>query len=365
MTSHKRLSPGAEFNEIDKSRYGRSDYSIVATASHVAGFADVGQDYVTKWVNTRDAFHELYGYPTNEVERYFFNGVCEILDRGGVCYATKLPYDNDAKDKLAAVTYSVDLASRADVVEDLAQADKSLTSYLDIRLLDENYGTGRQRIDADVFDSYRVGKAVDTPNRIKIVDITGGKYGSARVLSGDERYDIQCLGVVPVIVGSVNSMFFRGLISSAVEIAQDGSEESTRLAEYQPVVDFAPSPANPSISAYSDYPGLSGWNLGCPASMSVFGASNFSLPLSAGTVYGDSVGKRAVDSFPVVTTLRPGQVEQKYTKRVGLAVFMAFRDDANEGKISFKLVEAFSGQLDRRAVDEGTGASDYICDKVN
>lgn len=103
---------------------------------------------------------------------------------------------------------------------------------------------------------------MDTPNRIKIVDITGGKYGSARVLSGDERYDIQCLGVVPVIVGSVNSMFFRGLISSAVEIAQDGSEESTRLAEYQPVVDFAPSPALSSLSVYADYPVLSNWNKG-------------------------------------------------------------------------------------------------------
>lgn len=99
--------------------------------------------------------------------------------------------------------------------------------------------------------------------------------------------------------------------------------------------------------------------------MMAFGSNNFSLPVSAATIYGDSVGKRAVDSFPAITTLRPGQVEQKYTKRVGLAVFVAFRDDANEGKISFKLVEAFSGQLDRRAVDENTGASDYICDKVN
>ena len=111
MTSHRRLSPGVEFNEIDRSQYGRSDYSIVGTASHIAGFADMGQDYVTKWVNTKDAFYELYGYPTNEVERYFFNGVCEVLDRGGVCYATKLPYQNEAKDKFATVTYSVGLSS--------------------------------------------------------------------------------------------------------------------------------------------------------------------------------------------------------------------------------------------------------------
>lgn len=42
MTSHRRLSPGVEFNEIDRSQYGRSDYSIVGTASHIAGFADIG-----------------------------------------------------------------------------------------------------------------------------------------------------------------------------------------------------------------------------------------------------------------------------------------------------------------------------------
>ena len=37
--------------------------------------------------------------------------MCEVLDRGGVCYATMLPYQNEAKDKFAAVTYSVRLSS--------------------------------------------------------------------------------------------------------------------------------------------------------------------------------------------------------------------------------------------------------------
>jgi hypothetical protein len=41
--------------------------------------------------------------------------------------------------------------------------------------------------------------------------------------------------------------------------------------------------------------------------------------------------------------LRPGIIEQKYTKHIGLAVFIAYRDEANESKINFKLVEFFSG----------------------
>lgn len=173
--------------------------------------------------------------------------------------------------------------------------DRSLTSYLDIKLVNEDYTSGKQRITADTFDNYRTGNITFTPDQIKIIDITGGRYGSARVLSGQDRYDIQCLGVVPVLVGSANSMFFRGLISSQVEIGAAGSEYSTSLSWFQPVSDFAPSPSNPELSVYGDYPDLAEWNNGSQASMMRFGSSNFSLPVSAATIYGDSVGKRAVD----------------------------------------------------------------------
>ena len=59
--------------------------------------------------------------------------------------------------------------------------------------------------------------------------------------------------------------------------------------------DFAPSPSNPDLSVYGDYLDLAEWNKGSPASMMRFGSSNFSIPVSAATIYGDSVGKRAVD----------------------------------------------------------------------
>ena len=124
------------------------------------------------------------------MERYFYDGVCEVRDKGGICYATKLPYDNLAKNKFACVTYDVGLSAWPDVVNRMQEADKSLTSYLDIRLADEEYGTDRQRVTADAFDSYRTGTVAFTPDKIKIIDITGGRYGLARVLSGDERYDI-------------------------------------------------------------------------------------------------------------------------------------------------------------------------------
>ena len=191
MTSHKRLSPGVEFNEIDRSQYGRSDYSITDTAVHIAGFADIGQDYVTKWINSRNTFYELYGYPTNHIEQYFFNGVCEILDRGGVVYATKLPYDNAAKDHLALATYNVSLEREEDgVTAALAAVDSSLTSYLKFTL-DESPSYQKHRISQEEFDQYRTGDIkFGVANQIKIVDITGGRYGEAKIISGDERVDV-------------------------------------------------------------------------------------------------------------------------------------------------------------------------------
>jgi len=157
IASHKRLSPGVEFNEIDRSQYGQDDYSITGTATHIAGFADVGQDYVTKWINSKNAFYEAYGYPTNEPERYFFNGVCEIIDRGGVAYATKLPYFNAAKDKLAMATYSVDLVTVPDqVIDRLREVDTSLTSYMRISLND----SGVSRISLEQLDEYKTGRIV-------------------------------------------------------------------------------------------------------------------------------------------------------------------------------------------------------------
>jgi len=90
-------APGIELNEIDRSKYDETvDNSTVGTATMVLGFGDKGDDYTVKWINTMNTFIKNYGTPTNEAEKYFYNSVSEIIDRGGVCYAAKLPYYNDS-----------------------------------------------------------------------------------------------------------------------------------------------------------------------------------------------------------------------------------------------------------------------------
>ena len=101
-------APGIEVNEIDRSSYEETvDNSTIGTATLVLGFADKGDDYNVKWINTMNTFIKTYGNPTTDAERYFYNSVYEILDEGGVCYAAKLPYFNYSMDNFVYTSYSI------------------------------------------------------------------------------------------------------------------------------------------------------------------------------------------------------------------------------------------------------------------
>lgn len=102
-------APGIEVNEIDRSGYEETvDNSTIGTATLVLGFADKGDDYSVKWMNTMNTFVRTYGTPSNDAERYFYNSVFEILDRGGVCYTAKLPYSNNSLDNFTYTSYTIE-----------------------------------------------------------------------------------------------------------------------------------------------------------------------------------------------------------------------------------------------------------------
>ena len=102
-------APGIELHEIDRSQYDdNDDKSIVGTTTFLMGFADKGEDYTTKYVNSMKTFVNNYGYPTNEAERYFYNAAYEVINRGGYLLTSKLPYDNESLKKYAFCSYTVD-----------------------------------------------------------------------------------------------------------------------------------------------------------------------------------------------------------------------------------------------------------------
>lgn len=103
-------APGIQVNEIDRSQYDNvTDYSMPDSPyCYIAGFADKGDDYAIHAFTRREDFIARYGYPQNEAERYFYNGCLEVIDNGGKLLASKLPYDNNSKDKYAYVDYKID-----------------------------------------------------------------------------------------------------------------------------------------------------------------------------------------------------------------------------------------------------------------
>ena len=133
-------APGIEVNEIDRSSYEETvDNSTIGTTTLVFGFADKGEDYTVRWVNTMNTFIKTYGNPTNEAERYFYNSVYEILDGGGVCYAAKLPYFNDSLDNFTYTSYAIDpiateISSPIEIVDSLRQdgLEICLSDYIDL-----------------------------------------------------------------------------------------------------------------------------------------------------------------------------------------------------------------------------------------
>ena len=106
MVYRKFNAPNVEYNEIDRSQYGLiNDGAAVGTMTFFTGFADEGDDYSAKYSRSLQDFVLTYGYPTNEAERYFYNAAQEVFSHGGRVITSKIPYDNDSKDKLAFTVF--------------------------------------------------------------------------------------------------------------------------------------------------------------------------------------------------------------------------------------------------------------------
>ena len=97
MSARTINNPGVELNEIDRSGYGKVDNSLPnSPTSFVVGFADKGQDMTLEWVDSKATLDETFGEPTTEFESYMYNAAMEVLNRGGSCIASKLPYANES-----------------------------------------------------------------------------------------------------------------------------------------------------------------------------------------------------------------------------------------------------------------------------
>lgn len=222
MAKRRINAPGIETNEIDRSNYEETvDNSTIGTATLVLGFADKGEDYSVKWINTLNTFARNYGLPTNEAEKYLYNAVFEVLQNNGVCYIAKLPYKNDSYGKYVYTTYKIDARAQdisGTCLSCVSDADSSLTSYAELHnaeLSSEPDGL----MDYDEYDKLLLKQQKVDPNTLKIVDITRGQYQK-------DTFGNQILGIMPVVVTPANALFYQEMI---------GIKTNDNLQDYSPI----------------------------------------------------------------------------------------------------------------------------------
>ena len=97
-------APGVEIKEIDKSGYTPA---MTGTRCYVMGYATKGEPYTPMEFTSKAAWQSYYGEPDNEAERYFYNACSEVINQNGVLYCARLPYDNDAYNKMVGIKYNV------------------------------------------------------------------------------------------------------------------------------------------------------------------------------------------------------------------------------------------------------------------
>lgn len=372
-------APGIQISEIDstksKGNASQTDYSIVNTIALVTGFADKGEDYTAKWINSIGTFTSEYGYPKTEPEKYFYNAAAEVLNRGGLLVTAKLPYDNNQKNSYPVVTYNIGTRQlvKNKGYEDykyISQLDNALTSFVEIKNSDNN-NSSDNRITIDQLDSYRT-NGFNKANKITIVDITKSQYditteNTIITKSIDsqgtelETYTNDCLGIIPVLVSPANALIFQNILNLNTHNANPLNDAgfSSILDKFNCLSSFKPNkPSDKNIIIDEDD--------GIPFFSKIKGM--LSIPLTSYVdkeTITESISKIAVQYFPTITQLYNDHFDTQYLKHIGVVVFKAYSDKANNNYITLTPVESFVGSLLRNAKDPSTRKSIFIDNIIN
>lgn len=371
MIYRKFNAPNVEYNEIDRSQYGLiNDGAAIGTMTFIAGFADKGDDYDAKYSRSLPDFINTYGYPTNEAERYFYNAAKEVFSKGGRTITSKIPYDNESKDKFAFTIYQSD--AKLSTIDykgkfaDLSSLDPSITSYIELKSVEKDnlstiLSTNFPSIDRtclmtmEQYDDLLVGKVKPNENTLYIIDISRNRYSKdPNVIDLSVNQTDSYLGYVPVLVSPLNALYFQNLISA--NLSDDTDENPFNVAK-----NFQTIP-NTGLLSVSEGSGLLRMNE--LPELSVI-ESHLALPIESSEIVSETVSKIAASYFPSIRFYSENRLDRTYLKQIGIVVFRMVSDTSNDGRINFIPVESFVGSLNRKAKDPITGKNLFIDNIVN
>lgn len=207
-------APGVEIKEIDKSGYSPA---MTGTACYIMGFSDKGEAYRPMEFTSVPAFVSYYGDPDNEAERYFYAAANEVLNHNGRLYCARLPYDNEAFEKMVGYKYQLttkkQLSSSSFEYQypELTAVDKTIS---EVALIE---GSDSPIVyDLTAIDEYRTGENMVPANTMLIVDKTCATY---KKITEDSRKGInrEIVGILPVITTAANALLAQSMINVAAE----------------------------------------------------------------------------------------------------------------------------------------------------
>lgn len=399
------LSPGVELKEIDKSQY-TPDVGTTPRAL-IMGFAAQGPVQTTTDITSMADFRTIYGTPTNEVERYFYNAADQLVGVGATVVASKIPYESDKNyvgieykldqpardvDELAVDDYIETFArttlrqnsstgklttyqwksplTREDVTKEdvqtatefINQTDSSIEKLTPIRT------SSTIRLDNDDIRELDgdVRSGLD-PNTFLIVDKSRASY---KAFTGNGS-SVDCLGILPVVTTAANAMAIASEISNVNMDTTDEKEISTVVNVFEPLNEIE------YISAISSYKNEKNETVfeqpetDSSAISSYWGIGANTYP-KGNTL--NSISKMASQFFPAVTYSSQvnAQVGDNGTfpfdhslfSYIGIVVFKVLVDRGS-GCLTVEPIEAFAGSLLREARDLRTNASTFIENVVN
>jgi hypothetical protein len=332
-------APGVMIHEIDRSQYSPA---MGNTACYVMGFANKGEAYQPMEFTSRTAWLSYYGEPDNEAERYFYAAACEVLNHSGRLYCARLPYDNEAFEKLPAVKY------------ELKHSDDTFIEYIsEISAEDNEIAEGYiieggkipALYDLSTINEYRADE-VKVPNgTFLIVDTTGATYKKVTEDSrkGQAR---EVIGIIPVVTTAANALYAQSMIN--VDI--------TNLSNYEIL-----SGTN-FITLSSSNDGLSASDLVMPINTTFYlnneDADKTSIP--------NTIALDAANYFSTIQPATDGEgFDPEHLKDIGVVVYRAYLDPTEGNKVSLEAVEAYCGSLCKDDKDPNTGVTKFIDTIIN
>lgn len=358
MASSRTINaPGVELHEIDRSGYTLQDNSLPnAPAVLITGFAKKGINCVPQWVNSMSTFIELFGEPDTEEEKYFYYACKDIIDRGGICIACKLPYRNDEYQKYRQFGYKL-LPQQVSInnsdISDVNKIDSYLTSYAEISSMSDD--AILSYITEGIYDNYKIGNVGVQQNTIKIVDINKTRLQTTNFnsISSIDGFTNDCLGIFPVLITPVNAIYQQNLLATVSGLSDNDIKSKRPVYNALSTVGVNTPILTDNVKILDGFSQLLDENSIIKFSSNDDDFSRISLNDIAGSM------------FPQIQFTDKHHIDPTYLKFITIVVIKAFKDSSNNNKVNYTVLESFTGSLDKYVKSETTKSTLFIDDIVN